>query len=1084
MQRTRTCPSRKGSIALALASALAWSVLSAGIGLAQIPDTPRGRLGEAVETESADSESGAGASQEDAAQLPRFGVASDFSVGLGDMLKPQLYWIEWRLEGALVPPRELAILRAFFEPEITRFKAISGAATRHLKAFAQTIGYHLVTITVDTTPNGPVATLRIEPANWVRRVRVTVPFAIFQDEIARRMQLKAGSRLDDDPVEQETRLRVEAVRLETYLRNRGYFEACVEVRCVSGIKTQENIQWRCPDAPGVLNPRRARDQKADLCKGVVEIHVEVKKGPHYEFGSIGVLNNPKTKIKGITKPFKPRCFWFVCWPNNFSLSGLNERLDTVGDLHQRNGYPAVRVRTDFDPVTSINKETEAVDFNIIINERRKVTVEFAGDYPKFFNADSFKKLLTFNAEGSYDDVEAVASANAIRQFFQARGYFEANVVYGRERLAFLDKITFTIDAGPRLRVAKVAFSGNRIVTAKQLRDVVQIAANRYISADTLEADHERIVDYYQKLGFTDVSLRHRVSRSLEDRDNAAVLAALVASGAGQEGLYVRFDIDEGPKTVVNRVDFVFKGDHLYNAEDLGKVVSLKSGAAYHDEVVDAGHEELERFYFKKAHPQASISSKTRLADGQAGTIDVVYVVVENPKVRIGKVLVQGNFKTDDWVILDELGFREGMELSLQNAEVGAQNLRSTGLFDAVRVQFINLDKTVAQDINVLIRVQERYDYKLSLELAGGLTLSSDVGAFIELGAAMPNLWGKGMRLDLRARLGTQFSSVEGKFTAPRWVMRRFVRSITGNRIELPWRFESAAFWRQEQTERFGDLTSVGTSLALSKLFRRGFLKNVLVSARYDLRIRNREEDLIRPTGPSEDIQRFPVRTRTGAFGPQITIDRRRDRNGRLNPLTPQSGYRLDFRALWATPYLLGQDDFFKLGVAGQYFWRPNDWRLLITNSVRYDHGIPRSDVVLPEVERYFAGGDTTVRGFEEDRLATEIIEEPLPPFGNITQLRVLPAGGNIRFIHNLDLQFDVWTIGGSPVSSGVFLDTGLVTNSLEGLDYRDFRHSLGIALARWSPPFGSISIEWAMPLDPKLGDNPRGRWHFNFGLPF
>ena len=1038
--------------------------------------------GAAVAQEEADD----GQDSEDAvAALPRFGVDATLQLPVDDkMLKPALYWTEWRLEGPQIPPRKLAILRAFFKYEVEQYKVINAVATRRLKEFTETIGYNLVTITLNTAGEGAVATLHIEPATWVRRVRVEVPFSIFKDQIARRMHLKAGSRLDDDPVEQERQLRVEAVRLETYLRNRGYFEACVEVTCVSGIPSLQDMKWRCQDAPGAVTPRRAREQKADLCKGVIELHVKVDKGPHYEFGKIGVINNKDTHIQGITRPFRPRCFWFVCWPNNFSLAGLKSRLEQVTRLHQRNGYPAVRVRTDFDPATSLNKESEAVDFNIIVNERRKVAVVFTGNYPEVFTTDDFKKLLTFNVEGSYDDVEATASADAIRDFLQARGYFEANVVYQRERLEFLDKIMFTIDAGARLRVNSVKFSGNKAIKTPELRSVVQIAAGRYISADTLKGDHERLVQFYQKRGFNDVALRNRVSRSLEDGDNAAVLTALVASGAGQDGLYVSFDIDEGQKTVVNTVGFIFKGPHLYTDGDLAKVVTLKSGLPYYDAVVDRGHEELEQFYFKKAHPQARISSETRPTEGQPGRIDVTYVVQENPKVRIGKVLVQGNFKTEDWVILDELGFREGMELSLENAEIGGQNLRSTGLFNAVRVSFVNLEKNVAEDINVLVRVQERYDYKLSLELAGGLTLSTDVGAFIETGLAMPNLLGKGLRLDLRARLGTQFSSVEGKFTAPRWVMRRFFKAITGDRLLLPWRFESAAFWRQEQTERFGDLTSIGTSLALSKLFRRGFLENVLVSARYDLRIRNREEDLTRPVGPSEDLQRFPVRTRTGAVGPQITIDRRRDSDGRLNPLTPQSGYRLDFRALFATKYLLGQDDFIKLGVSAQHFYRPKNSRMLITNSVRYDHGIPRSDVVLPEVERYFAGGDTTVRGFEEDRLATEIIEEPLPPFGNITQLRVLPAGGNIRFIHNLDLQFDVWTAAGSPVSSGIFLDTGLVTNSLQGLSYKDFRHALGIALVRWSPPFGSISVEWAMPLDPKLGDNPRGRWHFNFGLPF
>ena len=99
---------------------------------------------------------------------------------------------------------------------------------------------------------------------------------------------------------------------------------------------------------------------------------------------------------------------------------------------------------------------------------------------------------------------------------------------------------------------------------------------------------------------------------------------------------------------------------------------------------------------------------------------------------------------------------------------------------------------------------------------------------------------------------------------------------------------------------------------------------------------------------------------------------------------------------------------------------------------------------------------------------------------------MLPAGGNVRFIYNLDLQVQVWDRppGNFPIASAIFFDTGLVENSLDGFRVRDLRHSIGVALARWVTPFGSLSVEYAIPLDPKLGDDPRGRFHVNFGFLF
>ena len=43
-------------------------------------------------------------------------------------------------------------------------------------------------------------------------------------------------------------------------------------------------------------------------------------------------------------------------------------------------------------------------------------------------------------------------------------------------------------------------------------------------------------------------------------------------------------------------------------------------------------------------------------------------------------------------------------------------------------------------------------------------------------------------------------------------------------------------------------------------------------------------------------------------------------------------------------------------------------------------------------------------------------------------------------------------------------------------------NSLGVALMRVVTPVVSASIEYAVPLDPQIGDDPTGRFHINFGF--
>ncbi len=986
--------------------------------------------------------------------------------------EPPLSWQRWEI-GPGLSEREKRKLRAFFDRQMRNWAPLTSEGRTDLESFARRIGYHLIEIEGKKLANGDTsAVLHLEPVTLVRRVNVTIDNnvlelfdAVFSDEITRRMRLRAGAALERDPERRAQQYKREAERIATYLRGEGYFEAKVAI---------------------VGNPDG---------DNAVRLEVDVDKKTRYQIGRVQVEGNRAVPTAEIVEKFRggQLCLFGVCLLKRFSQQSLNRYIQEVIELYQKRGFPAVRVRTDYNPKSSFDRRSKTVSFKVFISERRQIDVVFEGNDPRRFPPDDLEKRLTFDQEGSYDDVEVSDSAEAIRLYYQSRGYFEANVTFERTRFRFLERIVFTIDPGARLQVQSILFEGNQAIETRDLsRSILtQVRStstffntSRYTTSRRLEQDAQRIAREYQKIGFANAEVTVHVSRSAEVKDSAPALAAMVASEAPTRGLFVRFFIDEGPRIRVERIELM--GNTLAT-ESLESQLGFAAGQPYDREKIARGRQELKRYYFGKAYPRAEI--RVEEAPGAAPDSMVIrYIITENAQARFGEVLVQGNFKTDEWIIRDELGFDADKPLSLVQAERGQQNLRSTGLFNAVQVTFIDLEDGDDENVNVLVQVEERHDYRLGGELAFGL--STDRGLFGEVGLLNANLLGKGLRVDVRGQYATEFDSVtdfldpesdflsiEGKVTAPRWITRRLTGGLFSPRLE------TAAFWRQEPTERFGALTSYGISVGLSRAGRSGFFKDWLLSVRYDLRQRNRDEDLVRSAGPSEDIEQAKVKTRTGAFGPQILIDKRRDVDGRLNPLAPTSGFKIELRALLAHEYLFGDDNFIKLGIGGQHFWQPFK-RVLVSNGLRYDHGIPLGAVLLPEVERFFAGGDTTVRGFEEDRLATEIIESQVPPYNDVTRIQVLPAGGNIRLIHNFDVQVEVGELGGFPVASAVFIDTGLVTNSLEDFAFTDLRHALGVALLRWVTPLSSLSLEWAIPLDPKPGDNPRGRFHLNLGLLF
>jgi outer membrane protein assembly factor BamA len=252
-------------------------------------------------------------------------------------------------------------------------------------------------------------------------------------------------------------------------------------------------------------------------------------------------------------------------------------------------------------------------------------------------------------------------------------------------------------------------------------------------------------------------------------------------------------------------------------------------------------------------------------------------------------------------------------------------------------------------------------------------------------------------------------------------------------------------------------------------------RSITYGLEYDYRLRTRQVDALRPIGANSDGGQVAVGTRTGSLGFTVDYEGRTDRAGNLAPLASERGVRLEGSLMYAADWLGGQDTFLKLSASGSKFWSIGQ-NLIIRFDLRYDEGFPLGGAsLLPEVERFFAGGDSTVRGYNDDSMATEIVQVKVPPLGNISQIRVIPAGGDIRLLSSIDAQVRIWKV----LAGAVFSDAGMIANDWSTVTESNVRPSVGTGL-RVLTPFGIAALEYAIPLRPNLGDDPRGRIHFYF----
>ena len=130
---------------------------------------------------------------------------------------------------------------------------------------------------------------------------------------------------------------------------------------------------------------------------------------------------------------------------------------------------------------------------------------------------------------------------------------------------------------------------------------------------------------------------------------------------------------------------------------------------------------------------------------------------------------------------------------------------------------------------------------------------------------------------------------------------------------------------------------------------------------------------------------------------------------------------------------------------------------------------------LPASERFFAGGDTTVRGFALDRIGVR--HSPSQPGDTIDQ-DGFPLGGNALVIFNAELRMPVWR------GLGVvgFVDTGNVFARATDIDLGELRSAVGAGV-RYKSPVGPIRIDLGFKVHRQATEGLTA-WFITFGQAF
>jgi len=732
-------------------------------------------------------------------------------------------------------------------------------------------------------------------------------------------------------------------------------------------------------------------------------------------------------------------------------------------MHNRGYYEA---RASRGPIFLGNE----VILSVNLARGPRVRVEFAGDPLP----DSEKeRLVPVKAEASADEDLLEDSTRAIENFLHQRGYRDAMAPHMRQETDGELIITFRVTRGPRYLLRDLRFMGNASIPTAQLEELVKLKNGEPFVRASLDAGIQGIVNTYRAQGF----------RLAQVKANDAV-AAPEDPKDPDRGIEITLAVAEGPRTIVRNV--TFEGNKAIPESELQRKTVVSPGRAYVAAELAADRDLLETEYRNRGYLSAAVSPKATLADSDTQA-DVHFTITEGPQILVDHIIIIGNRRTKAKTIEDELVVHEGGPLG--EAAVAESRIRLNGLqlFRNVQIEAVPHGSEPRRDL--IVRVEEAPPTFLGLGAGveggyqvrtGPTGLAEDQfevapRGFFQIGRR--NLFGKNRtanlytRVSLRSRNPSNVGAPAVPVAEPSYGFHeyRVVPSFTEPRV----------FGLRSNLQVSGILEQ---AIRTSFNFRRRELRaqdDFALSRRYRLTgfYALQHTTLFDVSDPSEKplIDRVFPTVRLSRFSGSLSRDTRDDA---LDPSLGTFGIVSGDIAARAIGSQVGYIKTFVQGFAFRRLPVPRRMVLALGARVGVAHGFPRTQdglelSDLPASERFYAGGDNSVRGFPLDRLVNE---ETVTPSG-------YPTGGNGVIVLNSEVRVNLF----GQFQGAVFLDAGNVFPRASEFSVTDLRPAAGFGVM-YRSPVGPIRVDLGFNLQPRVfssGVTERGYVvHFLLGQPF
>ncbi|HWB99512.1 MAG TPA: BamA/TamA family outer membrane protein [Bryobacteraceae bacterium] len=733
--------------------------------------------------------------------------------------------------------------------------------------------------------------------------------------------------------------------------------------------------------------------------------------------------------------------WKILGWKDVTQSRVMRGLEKVRNNYQKEGRLEAKVALQsmqYDPSSVTARPTLEVDAGPQVRVR-SVGVKLS--------QKTLKRFVPVYEERTVDPDLLAEGQRNLRNYFQSRGYFDAQVTFQeRKGQANRAEIDYIIRLGTMHRLVHIGITGNRFFSTETIRErmyiltasLLQFRHGRF-SEVYLRQDQEAIENLYKSNGFRDVSVKTRVEDNYQ----------------GKRGdLAVFLEITEGPQWFVSNLEVV--GVERLQRETILSKLSSVAGQPFSEFNVAIDRDTILDEYFTSGFPNVTFEWNMR-PGAKPQQVELQFVIHEGKPQYVRQVLVNGLRITRPRLVNRNLLLNPGDPLSPTRMRDTQRRLYDLGIFAKVDTAIQNPDGDTPSKY-VLYDMEEARRYSLavgfgaefariggspnSLESPGG---KAGFSPRVSFDISRLNIWGLGHSITFRSRISTLERRALVDYLLPRF---------RGNdALQLSF----TALYDYTRDVRTFTATRAEGSVQLSQRMS----KSITLLYRYNYR--RVSVDSVKITQLVIPLVTQPVRL--GSFSGTFIQDRRDD------PIDSHKGIYNTLDLGLAEKGFGSQRNFLRfLGRNSTY--HPIGHKLVFARNTTFGviqpfhfTGDPAQAIPLPE--RFFSGGANSMRGFPENQAGPR---DPITGF---------PLGGNALLANQAEIRFPLI---GENISGVGFYDAGNVYSNVDQISFRSHQrelpnherdltdfdymvHSVGFGV-RYRTPIGPVRIDLGYSLNP------------------